>query len=113
MSYETICPHGTLATTSPLESAARIVASASKAGSQSTGVFFVAAVVGSTDALLSERYDLMKAGVDPVTWMQLTKWQRRDLLLRHRLEARGHARKIKKDGLEGAITALLSRVLGI
>jgi hypothetical protein len=76
-------------------------------------VFFVAAVVGSTDALLAERHELFKAGLDPVSWMQLTKWQRRDLLLRHRMEVRAYAGNIKKDGLGGAMSAILARVLGM
>ena len=94
-------------------SVARIAVAALRAGSRSTGASFAAAVVGNTDALLEERYELFKAGLSPVDWGMMTKWQRRDLLLRHRLEAKGHAVRIKKDGLGGALGAILQRVLGV
>jgi hypothetical protein len=70
-------------------------------------------VVADTDALLEERYSLFKAGLSPVDWGKMTKWQRRDLLLRHRLEAKTHATNIKQHGFSAMLAAAMQRILGI
>lgn len=69
--------------------------------------------MSSTEDLQRERYALFKAGLSPVDWMKMTKWQRGDLLLRHQAEAKEKARKIKQDGLGGAVAAVLARALGV
>ena len=56
---------------------------------------------------------MFKAGLSPVDWMQMTRWQRLDLLARHRAEARQHMQSIKKEKFGGILKALLSRVLGV
>ena len=76
-------------------------------------VCFVAAVVADIDHIQRERFALFKAGLSPVDWLQMTRWQRHDLLLRHRLGAKAHADRVKKDGLGGALAAVLARVLGV
>lgn len=76
-------------------------------------VCFVAVAVADIETIQAERFALFKAGLSPVDWMQMTRWQRYDLLIRHRKEAKGHAERVKKDGLSGAIGALMARVLGV
>lgn len=78
-----------------------------------TGVFFVAAAVGEIGDLQAERYELFKAGLSPVDWLRLTKWQRQDLLARHRMEIRVRANIIKQNKLQGLISVLVSKILGM
>ena len=77
------------------------------------GVCFVAIAVADINRLHEERYALFKAGLSPVDWLQLTRWQRLDLLLRHRMEAKAHTDKINTDGLSAALSAIMARVLGV
>lgn len=76
-------------------------------------VCFVAAVVADIDVLQQERFALFKCGLSPVDWSKMTRWQRHDLLFRHRMDAKAHADRVKKDGLGGALAAVLARVLGV
>ncbi len=46
-------------------------------------------------------------------WLQLTRWQRLDLLARHRTEAKVRAEQIKRGKFSGLIGVLVAKALGI
>ena len=46
-------------------------------------------------------------------WLQLTKWQRLDLLARHRMDVKMRAGQIKQKKLEGLVGVIVAKVLGI
>ena len=73
--------------------------------------------MNSLDGLRAERFALWRAGLSPVDWMQLTRWQRLDLLLRHQQEVKDEARKIrgaeKKKKLGAVLQLLVKRLLRI
>lgn len=78
-----------------------------------TGACFVAVAVGDIGQLQEERYELFKAGLSPVDWLRLTRWQRQDLLARHRMEIKVRAGIIKQNKLQGLINVLVSKILGM
>jgi hypothetical protein len=65
------------------------------------------------DALQRERYALFKAGLSPVDWLQLTRWQRGDLLARHQAEARKRVNQMQQGGLTSVLHLLVQRLLGL
>ena len=73
-----------------------------------------AAAIGSIDRIRTERDVLWKAGLSPVDAMQMTRWQRLDLFLRHRKEAKDDGRKLRaatKKKKLGVLIGLLTKRL--
>jgi hypothetical protein len=70
-------------------------------------------MVRDIESLQRERFALFKAGMSPVDWMQLTPWQRRDILTRHQLETKQRADKANAEGLKGLLALVIQRVLGV
>jgi len=65
-----------------------------------TAVCFVA-TVASLDGLRAERFALFQAGLSPVDWMRMPRWQRLDLLLRHRRYAKREMDRLKAAARQG------------
>lgn len=65
------------------------------------------------DDLQKERYALFKAGLSPVDWGRMTKWQRLDILLRHQKEAADLSASLEKDKLGGLVAILVKGALRI
>lgn len=52
-------------------------------------------------------------GVGYSDWRLMTRWQRQDLLTRHRVEMKERAKLVKQSGLKGALGAIMAKVLGV
>lgn len=75
------------------------------------GVFFVAALVPSAEAVAEERYALMRRGVQYSDWARMTRWQRVYHLRRVHADAQEAMRAASK-GIGGLIGAVVAKLLG-
>jgi hypothetical protein len=62
------------------------------------------------DALQEERWQLFRMGVPFSDWERMTRWQRRDFLVRHQMDL-FELLKTAKRGLSGLIAAVVSKIL--
>jgi hypothetical protein len=69
--------------------------------------------VSDLDSIQNERFALFKAGLSPVDWGYLTKWQRMDLLRRHQVEVKEQLKLIDSNKLDGLIAVITKQVLKI
>jgi hypothetical protein len=67
------------------------------------------------ELISEERFRLMRAGVSFRDWQVMARWQVQDFTLRHKAVTEKTLKGIQEDksGLSGAISAVVSRILGI
>jgi len=74
-------------------------------------VCFAAWAVSDLESLRRERYDLFKAGLSPLDWGRMTRWQRADLLARHKTESEAQMKQVSQHKFSGAMAVIVKQLL--
>ena len=65
------------------------------------------------ELISEERFRLMRAGVSFRDWREMSRWQVQDVALRHKMVTVKALKEIEDNGISGAISAMVSRILGL